>query len=39
LRDLREVVARSLPPVRFEPRASGATETAYARFLALLDKQ
>jgi rhamnulokinase len=34
---VRAVVARSLPPRRFEPRRTDATEAAYARFRALLD--
>jgi rhamnulokinase len=33
------VVARSLPPRRFEPRRSGAVDDAYARFLAVLDSR
>ncbi|MDG6110101.1 rhamnulokinase [Dactylosporangium aurantiacum] len=37
LRDLRAVVARSLPPRRFEPAGGARHDDAYARFLALLD--
>jgi rhamnulokinase len=36
--EIREVVARSLPPRRYEPRASDQAEAAYARFLNLLDR-
>jgi rhamnulokinase len=38
LAEIREVVARSLPPRRYEPHASDLTEAAYARFLTLLDR-
>jgi rhamnulokinase len=38
LAEVREVVARSLPPRRFDPRGSRATEAAYDRFLGLLDR-
>lgn len=37
LGDLRTVVARSLPPRRFEPAGGALIDDAYARFLALLD--
>jgi rhamnulokinase len=37
LAEVREVVARSLPPRIFEPHTSEAAESAYARFRALLD--
>jgi rhamnulokinase len=37
LAEVRDVVARSLPPRRFEPRGSAVVESAYARFRALLD--
>jgi rhamnulokinase len=37
LAEIREIVQGSLPPRRFEPRPSEATEAAYARFLTLLD--
>ena len=37
LEDLRAVVARSLPPRRFEPAGGALIDDAYARFLALLD--
>ncbi|WP_327003736.1 FGGY-family carbohydrate kinase [Dactylosporangium sp. NBC_01737] len=37
LEDLRAVVARSLPPRRFEPAGGARSDDAYARFLALLD--
>ncbi|GIJ54293.1 rhamnulokinase [Virgisporangium aurantiacum] len=37
LTELRDVVARSLPPRRFEPHGSAAVEAAYARFRRLLD--
>ncbi len=38
LAEIRDVVARSLPPRRYEPHASDLTEAAYARFLSLLDR-
>jgi rhamnulokinase len=37
LAEIRDVVARSLPPRRFEPRDRAAAGTAYERFRALLD--
>jgi rhamnulokinase len=37
LAEIREVVRASMPPRRFEPRPSDATEDAYARFRTLLD--
>jgi rhamnulokinase len=37
LAEMREVVRDSLPPRRFEPRSSAATDAAYHRFLTLLD--
>jgi rhamnulokinase len=37
LAEMREVVARSMPPRRYEPRPSEQAEAAYRRFLALLD--
>ncbi|MEU4423188.1 rhamnulokinase family protein [Actinoplanes sp. NPDC024001] len=37
LGEIREVVARSLPPRRYEPRPSEHSEAAYRRFLTLLD--
>jgi rhamnulokinase len=38
LAEVRDVVARSLPPRRFDPRDVAAAEAAYARFLTLLDR-
>jgi len=38
LAEIRDVVARSLPPRRYEPHASDLVEAAYARFLTLLDR-
>ncbi|MET8153630.1 rhamnulokinase family protein [Actinoplanes sp. NPDC049668] len=38
LAEIRDVVARSLPPRRYEPHASDLIEAAYARFLTLLDR-
>ena len=35
-RQVRDVVARSLPPRRFEPHGSDAVEAAYARFREVL---
>jgi rhamnulokinase len=37
LAEMREVAARSLPPRRYDPRTSDRAETAYRRFLTLLD--
>ena len=37
LAEMRQVVRDSLPPRRFEPRSSAATDAAYHRFLTLLD--
>jgi rhamnulokinase len=39
LAEIRDVVARSLPPRRYEPHASDLVEAAYARFLTLLDRR
>jgi len=39
LAEVRAVVARSLPPRRFEPRGSDAAAAAYARFRTLLDSR
>ena len=38
LAEVRDVVARSLPPRRFDPREVAAADAAYARFLTLLDR-
>jgi rhamnulokinase len=37
LREVRDVVARSLPPRRFDPHRTDAGEAAYARFRTLVD--
>jgi rhamnulokinase len=39
LAEIRDVVARSLPPRRYDPHASDLTEAAYARFLTMLDRR